>query len=300
MKLITIFTFACHAIPNAISAFTPSTLVTIPSAFTQATHSSQFIFHNRHHNRRNPQLQESPTDLSDLPVALPADITTPPDLPAPLLTVPEIEPSVIIPPIQLPPIKVPEIEPSVIIPPINLPPINPPPMNPAFKSIDPSDLPAPPLSLPEIDYDVIALVAGQETYGFAAVALGEAIWSFSQAPSLSHAKVLVPAIIAGILLVGVSGPMVTNAADPASIRLGLEIATGCSVFLGASYVARLVSPFSPSAKEIAFLGLLVSFAGFFSFSQNLFVDGFVSLPTVNLPSFDLPSLPKIELPSIGL
>jgi len=297
MKLITLFTFACHAIPNATSAFTPSTPLIIPSAFTQATHSTQFIFHNRHHNRPNRQLQESPTDLSDLPVALPADIPTPPDLPAPLLTVPEIEPSVIIPPIQLPPIKVPEIEPSVIMPPIQLPPINP--------IIDPSDLPAPPLSLPEIDYAVIALVAGQETYGFAIVALGEAIWSFSQAPSLSHAKVLVPAIIAGILLVGVSGPMVTNAADPASIRLGLEIATGCSVFLGASYVARLVSPFSPSAKEIAFLGLLVSIAGFFSFSQNLFVDGFVSLPTVNLPtvnlpSFDLPSLPKIELPSIGL
>lgn len=135
------------------------------------------------------------------------------------------------------------------------------------------------------DYDVISLVAGQENYGLAIVALGEAIWSFVEAPSLSHAKVLVPATIAAIILVAVSGPMVTNASDPASIQLGLEIATGVSVFLGASYVARLVAPFSPSAKEIAFGGLLVALAGFFSFSQNLIVDGFINLP--ELPEFNL-------------
>jgi len=223
----------------------------------------------------------SDIDPSDIPAPPITDVTPP-------ITVPDI-------PVEAPIITVPDIPlpPSMTIPPI--PPV------------DPVDLPIPPLNIPEIDYSVIALVAGQENYGFAVVALGEAIWSFSQAPSLSHAKVLVPAIIASILLVGVSGPMVTNASDPASIRLGLEIATGTSVFLGLSYVARLVSPFSPSAKEIAFLGLLVSVAGFFSFSQNLFVDGFVSLPTLDLPSLpslslpdvglpSLPSLPKIELP----
>lgn len=151
----------------------------------------------------------------------------------------------------------------------------------------------PPLSNPEIDFKVIALVAGQENYGFAIVALGEAIWSFLQAPSFSHAKVLVPAVLAAGILIGVSGPMVTNAADPASIKTGLEIATGVSAMLGASYVARLVAPYSPSAKEIAFLGLLVAVAGFFSFSQNLFVDGFVQLPTVDLPTVELPSVPGL-------
>ncbi len=136
------------------------------------------------------------------------------------------------------------------------------------------------------DLAVVSLVAGQENYGLAIVALGEAIWSFSEAPSLSHAKVLVPALIAAIILFAVSGPMVTNAADAASISLGLEISTGVSVFLGATYVLRLLAPFSPSAKEIAFLGLLFSVAGFLSFSQNLVVDGFVNLP-------DLPELPSI-------
>ena len=136
------------------------------------------------------------------------------------------------------------------------------------------------------DLEIVALVAGQENYGLAIVALGEAVWSFLEAPSLSHAKVLVPAIIAAVVLVAVSGPMVTNAADPASIKLGLEIATGVSVGLGASYVARLLSPYSPSAKEIAFGGLLVAFAGFFSFSQNLVVDEFINLPV-------LPQLPSI-------
>ena len=136
------------------------------------------------------------------------------------------------------------------------------------------------------DLEVVALVAGQENYGLAIVAMLEAIWSFAEAPSLSHAKVLVPATIAAGVLVAVSGPMVTNSADPASIKLGLEIATGVSVGLGASYIARLVSPYSPSAKEIAFGGLLVAIAGFFSFSQNLVVDQFIQLPT-------LPELPSI-------
>lgn len=135
------------------------------------------------------------------------------------------------------------------------------------------------------DFEVISLVVSQENYGLAIVALGEAIWSFLEAPSLSHARVLVPATIAAIILVAVSGPMVSNAADPASIKFGLEIATGVSIGLGASYVARLLSPYSPSAKEIAFGGLLVAFAGFFSFSQNLVVDEFVKLP--NLPEINI-------------
>ena len=59
-----------------------------------------------------------------------------------------------------------------------------------------------------------------------------------------------------------------------SVALGLEIATGVSFLLGSSYVARMVAPYSPSPKEAAFGGLLVAIAGFFSFSQNLVVDGF--------------------------
>ena len=137
------------------------------------------------------------------------------------------------------------------------------------------------------DMEIVALVAGQENYGLAIVAMAEAIWSFQEAPSLSHAKVLIPATIAAIILVAVSGPMVTNAADPASIKLGLEIATGVSIGLGASYVARLLSPYSPSAKEIAFGGLLVALAGFFSFSQNLVVDEFVQLPNLPLPEINI-------------
>lgn len=133
------------------------------------------------------------------------------------------------------------------------------------------------------DLDIVALVAGQENYGLAIVCIGEAIWSFVQAPSLDHAKVLAPASLAAILLVAVSGPMITSG-DEAAVGTGLFIATAVSLGLGASYVARMVAPFSPSPKEIAFLGLLVATAGFFSFSQNLIVDGFVTLPDIPLPS----------------
>lgn len=138
------------------------------------------------------------------------------------------------------------------------------------------------------DLDTVALVAGQENYGFAIVALIEAIWSFAQAPTLAHSKVLAPATIAAIILVAVSGPMITSG-DAGSVALGLEIATGVAALLGASYVARMVAPYSPSPKEAAFAGLLVAIAGFFSFSQNLVVDGFVTLPT--LPSIPLPQIP---------
>jgi len=143
------------------------------------------------------------------------------------------------------------------------------------------------------DLDVVALVVGQENYGLAIVALGEAFWAFSKAPSLGNAKVLIPAGLAAVVLVAVSGPMVTSG-DASSVATGLGIATAVSIGLGLSYVARLLAPFSPSPKEIAFIGLLVSIAGFFSFSQNLVVDGFVTLPS--LPTVNLPSLPSIDLP----
>lgn len=138
------------------------------------------------------------------------------------------------------------------------------------------------------DLDVVALVAGQENYGLAIVSVGEALWSFLQAPSFDHVKVLIPATIAALVLSFVSGPMITSG-DASQVGLGLGIATAVSVLLGLSYVARLLAPFSPSPKEIAFLGLLVAVAGFFSFSQNLIVDGFVTLPS-------LPTLPSIALP----
>lgn len=144
------------------------------------------------------------------------------------------------------------------------------------------------LNVVTADLDTVALVAGQENYGFAVVALGEALWSFAQAPSFSNAKVFIPAVIAAGVLGAVSGPMITSG-DVNSVGLGLEIATGVSVLLGGSYLARLLAPFSPSPKEITFLGLLFAIAGFISFSQNLIVDGFVTLP--NLPSIPLPQIP---------
>eukprot|EP00956_Cyclotella_meneghiniana_P029852 scaffold73614_cov65-Cyclotella_meneghiniana.AAC.1 len=139
-----------------------------------------------------------------------------------------------------------------------------------------------------LDLDTVALVTGQENYGLGIVVLGEAIWSFSQSPSFSNIKVVIPPAIAAVILFAVSGPMVTSG-EASSVALGLEIATACSALLGANYVARMAAPFSESPKEIAFFGLLVAIAGFFSFSQNLVVDGFVQLP--NVPSIPLPQIP---------
>ena len=159
--------------------------------------------------------------------------------------------------------------------------------------IDPEG-PQPPPMPPVNDLDTIALVAGQENYGFAVVLLGEAIWSFSQAPSVDHGlKTLLPAIVAAAVLGVVSGPMVTSG-DASSVSTGLFIATGVSIAMGLCYAARLSASYSPSPKEIPALGLLVAFAGFFSFSQNLMYDGFVKLPSIPLPT--LPSLPSIPLP----
>ena len=139
------------------------------------------------------------------------------------------------------------------------------------------------------DLDTVALVAGQENYGFAIVGLIEAGWSFAQAPSFSHAKVLIPAAVSAVVLCAVSGPMITSG-DASSVALGLEIATAVSLLMGASYVARMLAPYSPSPKEIAFGGLLIAIAGFFSFSQNLIVDGFISLPSLPALPFELPQL----------
>jgi hypothetical protein len=141
------------------------------------------------------------------------------------------------------------------------------------------------------DLDTIAMVVGQENYGLAVVLLGEAIWSFTQAPSVDHGlKTLVPASVAAVVLCVVSGPMVTSGV-PGSVSTGLLIATAVSVAMGGAYLARCLAPFSPSSKEIPAAGVLVAVAGFFSFSQNLVVDGFVTLPSI-----ELPSLPTIELP----
>jgi hypothetical protein len=137
------------------------------------------------------------------------------------------------------------------------------------------------------DLSTVALVAGQENYGLAVVLVGEAIWSFTKAPSVDHAlKTLLPAIIAAVVLVVVSGPMITSE-DANSVCSGLGIATAVSVLMGVAYAARLAAPYSPSPKEIPALGFLVALAGFFSFSQNLVVNGFLTLPS-------LPSLPSID------
>jgi len=168
-----------------------------------------------------------------------------------------------------------------------------PPASVPARVIDP-DAPMPLPTAPSVDLDTIALVAGQENYGLAIVLLGEAIWSFSKAPSVDHGlKTLLPAIVAAAALGIVSGPMITSG-DAGSISTGLFIATGVSVAMGVFYAARLSAPFSPSPKEIPALGLVVAFAGFFSFSQNLVVDGFIVLPS--LPTINLPSLPSIQLP----
>ncbi len=46
----------------------------------------------------------------------------------------------------------------------------------------------------------VALVVGQETYGFGLVVLAEAIYSFAQAPSLDQVKVLLPGILGAVCL----------------------------------------------------------------------------------------------------
>jgi hypothetical protein len=144
------------------------------------------------------------------------------------------------------------------------------------------------------DLEIIGLVVGQENYGLAVVLIGEAIWSLSQFPSVDHAlKTMGPAVVATVILVGVSGPMVTSG-NLESVAAGLWIATAVSVLIGMAYLARCLAPFSPSAKEIPAFGIVVAFAGFVSFSQNLIVDGFVTLP--KLPTVNLPSFPEIQLP----
>jgi len=142
------------------------------------------------------------------------------------------------------------------------------------------------LQEPISSLDTIALVVGQENYGLAVVLLGEGIWSLSKAPSIEQfLKTLLPSAIAAAVLVLVSGPMVTSG-DLSQTGTGLFVATAVSITMGLIYLARCLSSFSPSPKEIPALGLLVSVLGFFSFSENLIVDGFVTLP-------QLPQMPPI-------
>jgi hypothetical protein len=141
------------------------------------------------------------------------------------------------------------------------------------------------------EIEVISLVAGQGNYGFALVCLGEALWSFLQAPSLDHAKIFIPAGVSAVILVAVSGPMITSG-DMGSLGTGLFICTGLSFALGASYVARMVAR-SPSPKEIAFLGLVVAILCFCFFSQNLVGNGFVTLPNIPLPALPDPSFGRL-------
>jgi hypothetical protein len=141
------------------------------------------------------------------------------------------------------------------------------------------------------EIEVISLVVGQGNYGFALVCLGEALWSFLQAPSLDHAKIFIPAGVSAVILVAVSGPMITSG-DMGSLGTGLFICTGLSFALGASYVARMVAR-SPSPKEIAFLGLVVALLCFSFFTQNLVGNGFVTLPNIPLPALPDPSFGRL-------
>lgn len=131
------------------------------------------------------------------------------------------------------------------------------------------------------------MVAGQENYGLAVVLLGEGLYSFAQAPSTANLRVLVPPAIAAVILVAVAGPLITSG-DVSSVGTGLWVATAVSALMIASYVLRLTAPFALVPKEVAFAGLLVAVAGFFSFGQNLVVDGFVTLPSIPLPGLPMP------------
>ena len=209
------------------------------------------------------------------------DITEMPTAEIPVVPeAPPVVPDVVAPAISTD-TSVPIIPPNEFAPPVK-----------AATSLIAPDGTQPPLADPTNGMDTIALVVGQENYGFAIVLLGEAIWSFSKSPSVDHGlKTLLPAIVAAGILGVVSGPMVTSG-DASTVGTGLLVATGVSVAMGLSYAARLSAPYSPSPKEIPALGLLVAVAGFFSFSQNLVYDGFVTLPSIPLPS--LPSLPSMR------
>jgi len=144
--------------------------------------------------------------------------------------------------------------------------------------------------------DLISLAGEQENFGFAIVFLGEAIWSFIQRPSLSHAKILAPAILNAAILILVAGPPISSR-DPTSLAFGLEVATACSFVMIGSCALRLANP-SPSPKEAAALGLIIAFAAFFSFSQNLLVGEFVTFPSIPLPHLPEIGLPSPSFPSI--
>jgi hypothetical protein len=133
------------------------------------------------------------------------------------------------------------------------------------------------------DLSQISLAASQENTGLAIVVVGEAVYSFTQAPSLGHAKILLPAIASAVVLFMVAGPPL----DVPDVHMidGLSVAAGVSAALMGCYYLRLTFP-SPSPKENAFGGLVIGFLGFASFVQNMFAGGWLSLPA--LPSISLP------------
>ncbi|GMH55828.1 hypothetical protein TrVE_jg3448 [Triparma verrucosa] len=133
------------------------------------------------------------------------------------------------------------------------------------------------------DLSQISLAASQENTGLAIVVVGEAVYSFTQAPSLGHAKILLPAIASAVVLFMVAGPPL----DVPDVHMidGLSVAAGVSAALMGCYYLRLTFP-SPSPKENAFGGLVIGFLGFASFVQNMFAGGWLAFPT--LPSISLP------------
>ena len=138
--------------------------------------------------------------------------------------------------------------------------------------------------------DGIILAITQENIGLGAVFLIEAAYSFSLKPSLAHAKVFIGALFAAPVLFLFTNPLLSSG-DPDKVTLGLEAAMATSVFVALTYLLRTLFP-SPSSKEVPAFGILVCFAGFSSFAQNLLQSELVVLPS--LPG--LPSLPHIPLP----
>ena len=140
-------------------------------------------------------------------------------------------------------------------------------------------------SLHLADFDQISLATSQENAGLAVVVLGEAGYSFIKAPGWKTGLLFPPALAAAYVLFTISGPPLENA--DITMGDGLQVAALVSLALMGVYGLRLVLP-TPN-KEITFGGFLLSFAGFASFSQNLFAGGWLAFPA--LPS--LPSLPSL-------
>jgi hypothetical protein len=173
----------------------------------------------------------------------------------------------------------------------------------AALSLPAAALPPLPIPVPEltqfpantaVDLSLISLAATQENYGLAVVMLLEAAYSFSLAPSLSNARILLPPIVAAAVLVVVAGPALGQAGP--SLFFGLSVSSAVSLALLLSASLRLSNP-TPYPKELAAGSALVAFLGLASFLQNMFAGEFLALPSLpplpELPSFALPELPFI-------